>query len=338
MDLLSTEELVVRYADAAGRHPFNAVDGVSLGVGEGETVGIVGESGCGKSSLANAVVGLTPCAAGRILWRGRALAASGARPQAFRESIQMVFQDPFGSLNPRLSIGACLAEVERLHAGRGEARAPVGVRVGELLSSVGLRPELADRYPHALSGGQRQRIGLARALAVEPELIIADEPVSALDVSVQVQILNLMRRLQAERSIGYILIAHDLAVVRYMCERVFVMYLGRMVELGATGELFARPAHPYTEALLSAVPDVDRGLAGRRGKSSRIVLRGDVPSASARIPGCPFHPRCHRARELCRRADPPPQAVGPGRVSRCHFAAEMAGGGHPLAPKGLRRN
>jgi len=326
MALLEVDEVRVQFAVRGAGAPVRAVDGVSLTVAQGECVGLVGESGCGKSTLANAILGLVAPCGGSIRFGGKDMAGlKGAALRLFREQVQMVFQDPFGSLNPRLGIGSALGEVLTVHR-LARGRSDCAKRVRELLGAVGLDAELAQRYPHELSGGQRQRVGIARALAVGPSLLIADEPVSALDVSVQVQILNLLRDLSAQRRLSYLLIAHDLAVVRYMCGRVLVMYLGRIVESAPADALFARPAHPYTEALLSAVPDVDKGLRARKEGSRRIVLRGDVPSPTGAIPGCPFHPRCHRAMDVCRTAVPPSVTVGEGHSSVCHLAARMAAG------------
>ena len=322
MPFLEIDDVRVHFK-AAQRRSIRAVDGVSFRLGRGQTLGLVGESGCGKTTLGNAIIGLVPLTSGAIRVDGRDVGEHhGADLLAFRRQVQMIFQDPFGSLNPRMTVGASIGEVLKVH-GLARGRRERGDRVEDLLEAVGLERGYANRYPHEFSGGQRQRVGTARALALDPAVIIADEPVSALDVSVQVQILNLLRRLQAERNLAYVLIAHDLAVVRYMCDRVLVMYLGKIVEAADAGDLFDRYAHPYTEALLSAVPDVDRGLSGRRGDVDRIVLRGDVPSAADTIPGCPFHTRCHRAQDVCRRAVPSARDVGRGHVSACHFAEEV---------------
>lgn len=325
MPFLEIEDLRVTFRVESGawrRQWLRAVDGVSFGVGRGESVGLVGESGSGKSTLGLAVLGLIPSAGGAVRFEGAEVGTfQGAALRRFRSNVQMVFQDPFGSLNPRLTVGSAIGEVLAIHkpAPKPERRA----YMADLMKAVGLDPDYLARYPHEFSGGQRQRVGIARALAVNPTLVIADEPVSALDVSVQVQILNLMKDLQKERGLAYLFIAHDLAVVRYVCSRVLVMYLGRIVESGPTQALFARPAHPYTEALLSAVPDVEGGLRARRTGTSRIVLKGDVPSPTARISGCPFHPRCPRAAEQCRSVVPPAVQLGDGRCSVCHFAGQF---------------
>ena len=330
MPLLQVENLRISFQarDRFGRaKELRAVDGVSFELEKGEILGLVGESGCGKTTVGNAIIGMAPVCGGSVRFDGQDVTSlRGRQLKLFRQHVQMVFQDPFGSLNPRMSIGGGISEVLKVHRlvrGKEERVA----RVRELLTAVGLEPEYADRYPHEFSGGQRQRIGIARALALKPSLIIADEPVSALDVSVQVQILNLMKDLQKEMDLSYLFIAHDLAVVRYMCDRVIVMYLGKIVESAPAGELFARPAHPYTEALLSAVPDVDKGLRERKEKRRRIVLKGDVPSATERISGCPFHPRCHRAENICRVAAPPLTSCVAGHFSVCHFADRIFGCG-----------
>ena len=326
MPLLEIDNLSVHFTLGHGRsrRVLKAVDGVCLTVDDGESVGLVGESGCGKTTLGRAVLRLTAPTGGRIRFRGEEVAGlTGRSLAAFRRQAQMVFQDPFDSLNPRMMIGEAIGEVLAIHGMRG--RRERAARTADLLRLVGLPAVYADRYPHEFSGGQRQRIGLARALATGPSLIIADEPVSALDVSVQVQILNLMRRLQQELGLAYLLIAHDLAVVRAMCRRVAVLYLGRVAEEGPATSLFARPAHPYTEALLSAVPDVEADLDPDAGAGRRIVLKGDVPSATDVPPGCPFHPRCHRAEPRCARERPCLREVAPGRRSACHLAEAVLG-------------
>ncbi|MBN1675968.1 MAG: ABC transporter ATP-binding protein [Kiritimatiellae bacterium] len=324
MPLLEVEDVRVHFRireGLRGRVVLRAVDGVSLTLERGESVGLVGESGSGKTTLGSALLGLVPLDAGRVRFDGSDVSAlSGAGLRRFREQAQMIFQDPMGSLNPRMPVGAAIAEILTVH-GTVPRRARAA-RVRALLESVGLDGGYADRYPHEFSGGQRQRIGIARALAVEPALLIADEPVSALDVSVQVQILNLMKDLQKELGLAYLFIAHDLAVVRYVCDRVLVMYLGRIIESAATDRLFGRPSHPYTRALLSAVPDVAKGLRARREGTTRIVLEGDVPAPTAEIGGCAFHPRCPRAEPVCAQAPPPVVEVAPGHTSVCHFARD----------------
>ncbi len=316
--MLDVQDVRVYYGPR--RQPVRAVDGVSFQLRQGEALGLVGESGCGKSTLGRALLRLEPLQSGRVLLAGEDLVLlRGARLKAFRGRAQMIFQDPYGSLNPRHSIGGMLREAVAAHA--RTTRAAREERVAELLRAVGLDPAYTRRYPHEFSGGQRQRLGLARALAVKPELIIADEPVSALDVSVQVQILNLLKDLQRQLHLALLFIAHDLAVVRYVCDRLLVMYLGQVVEAAPAPALFARPRHPYSEALLSAVPDVGKGLAARAGGGSpRLVLRGDPPAPTHRLPGCPFHPRCPRARERCRTEPPALREVAPGHCSACHFA------------------
>ncbi|MDT0307719.1 dipeptide ABC transporter ATP-binding protein [Streptomyces sp. DSM 44917] len=304
-----------------------AVDGVSFDLRPGETLGIVGESGCGKSTVAKLLMALERPTAGQILYKGEDIAKlSGRALKAVRRNIQMVFQDPYTSLNPRMTVGDIVGEPFEIHP---EA-APKGSRrqkVRELLDVVGLNPEYINRYPHQFSGGQRQRIGIARGLALNPEIIVADEPVSALDVSVQAQVVNLMERLQEEFSLAYLFIAHDLSIVRHISDRIAVMYLGRIVETGTDEEIYDHPTHPYTQALLSAVPVPDPELSHRR---ERIILAGDVPSPANPPSGCRFRTRCWKARELCAEVDPPlavPMEFaglpGPGaHPSACHFAEE----------------
>ncbi len=330
--LLSAEAVEVRYRDAGGRATVHAVRGVSFDLRPGAALGIVGESGCGKSSLAYALAGLNPTTAGQVVFRGRPVTAMRAAERLdYRRAVQIVFQDPLSSLNPRLTVGQALAEVLVVHRARnGLDRAARNARVIHLLEETGLSEAFRDRYPHELSGGQRQRVGIARALALDPEVLIADEPVSSLDVSVQVQILNLLRRLNETLGVALVLIAHDLAVVRYLCSEVVVMYLGRVVEQGPAATLFESCRHPYTEALLSAVPDIDRTIRGG-GRARRIILRGDTPSSAMRVPGCPFHPRCHRAKEVCAEAAPllKDTGDGPQRVA-CHFPVHSGGVGDLL--------
>ncbi len=320
--LLEVEDLKVHFG--SHRHPIRAVDGVSFTVYEGECLGLVGESGCGKSTLGRAVLRLEPATAGRVRYGGSdVLRIEGEALQRYREKAQMIFQDPYGSLNPRLTIGGALTEVLTVHK-RGHRRERRAMAEA-LLDSVGLDAAYMDRYPHEFSGGQRQRIGIARSLAVNPSLLIADEPVSALDVSVQVQILNLLKDLQRQHGLTYLFVAHDLAVVRYICDRILVMYLGRIVESGAAERLYARPAHPYTQALLTSVPDVDRGLQSRGSGRRRAVLKGDVPSPSVEIKGCPFHTRCPHATDECRARTPSLRTVAPGHQVACHYAERFLG-------------
>jgi len=293
----------------------HAVDGVSFDVRAGETLGIVGETGCGKSTTARLMLRLLAPTAGSIRFQGEdvtGLRGGGLKP--LRREMQMIFQDPYSSLNPRKTVGSIVAEPFAIHGlatGEGERRRAVQ----ELMEQVGLNPEHYNRFPHEFSGGQRQRIGVARALALAPKLIVADEPVSALDVSIQAQILNLLRRLQRERGITMVFIAHDLSVVRHMCDRVAVMYLGKVVEVADAETLYRAPKHPYTGALLSAVPVPDPALRRRR----RQLLAGDVPSATNPPAACRFHTRCPKARERCWTEPPPLEPKPGGGEAACHF-------------------
>lgn len=298
------------------RAEVRAVDGVSFELSRGETLSLVGESGCGKSTTGRTILRLIEATGGEIYFNGQDVRAMGREElRKLRRRTQIIFQDPFASLNPRMTVGQMLEEALMVHRLAGN-RAMRRDRIRELLDIVGLLPEHADRYPHEFSGGQRQRIGIARALSVEPDFIVCDEPVSALDVSVQAQVINLLRDLQRELGLTYLFIAHDLAVVEHVSDRVAVMYLGRIVEMARVNELYANPKHPYTRALLSAVPRPEpRGPNHPR----RIVLEGDVPSPVAPPPGCPFHPRCwHPQRdEECARLNPPLDNVAEHHSAAC---------------------
>ncbi|MBB4986742.1 MULTISPECIES: ABC transporter ATP-binding protein [Streptomyces] len=315
--LLSVRDLTMTFRGRRARSaPVRAVDGVSFDVAAGETLGLVGESGCGKSTTGRMIVRLLEPTTGSVSYDGRDISHLSQRElKPLRRDLQMVFQDPHSSLNPRQTVARIISDPLLV---QGSSAADARKRAVELMELVGLIPEHIDRYPHEFSGGQAQRIGIARALATAPRLVVADEPVSALDVSVQAQIVNLMERLQRELGLAYLFIAHDLSVVKRVCDRVAVMYLGRIVEIGPKERVYAAPAHPYTRALLSAVPLPDPAAERAR---ERITLLGDPPSPAAPPPGCTFHPRCPKAREICRTEAPPLRIAVPGdaRQVACHF-------------------
>ena len=316
--ILEVEDLRVHFPTPAG--VVRAVDGVSFALRRGETLGLVGESGCGKSTTARAVVGLVPVTGGTVRFDGEDVSRDPDAMRRARARLQMVFQDPYASLDPRMTVASIVAEPLQVHR-RASGRADLDARVCALLETVGLDATLRRRYPHEFSGGQRQRIGLARSLALEPDVLLLDEPVSALDVSVQAQVLNLLEDLRNRLSLSYLLIAHNLGVVRHVCDRVAVMYLGRIVELAPRDELFLRPIHPYTRALLSAVPVPDPVVEATR---RRIPLPGEIPSPIARIEGCPFRSRCPEAFDRCAVEAPALLEHRPGHFAACHLPERVS--------------
>jgi oligopeptide transport system ATP-binding protein len=325
LPLLQVNQLKVHFPVRHGpiwkrqRGVIRAVDGVSFHIHEGETLAIVGESGSGKTTTARAIMGLAPITAGSVLLRGQPAAGLGeAARRPFRRQVQMIFQDPFSSLNPRLTVGQIIAEP--LHIFKLHSKSDRRLEAMRLMDVVGLNPRLVNRYPHEFSGGQRQRIGIARAIALQPKLLVCDEPVSALDVSIQAQILNLLLDLQQRFSLAYLLIAHDLGVVRHVAQRVAVMYLGRLVETGPTDAIFGEPRHPYTRCLLSAVPVPDPVIERRR---TRVVLTGEIPSPEIHYPGCPLAERCPWSDQQC--VEHAPQLEGDLHCVSCWHTDKVTG-------------
>jgi oligopeptide/dipeptide ABC transporter ATP-binding protein len=322
---LEAIDLVKHYPVRGADRVVKALNGVSLTVGAGETLGIVGESGCGKSTLAKVLVRLEEPTSGQVTFEGVDLTAlTGERLREQRRRIQMVFQDPYSALNPRLTAGRALDEVLLVHHLSGD-RPGRSRRVSQLLDMVGLPPQFGERYPHEMSGGQRQRVGIARALAVEPRVLLLDEPVSALDVSVRAEIMNLLVRLRGELGLSYLFISHDVAMVRHLSDRVAVMYLGRIVEMGSWSEVLDRPRHPYTNALRDAVPVPDPRVI----QSIEATVKGEVPDPANPPSGCSFHPRCPIAEEICRTLEPRLLDLAPGHAAACHVAARAAGLARP---------
>ena len=324
--LLQVANLTKHFVSQRGT--VHAVDDVSFTISRGETVGLVGESGCGKSTLGRMIVRLVAPTNGSIHLDGEEVAhLKGEALKGFRRKVQLIFQDPFASLNPRSTVGRILEEPLIVH-GLGDPQ-DRRQKVDSLLKRVGLRPEAASRYPHEFSGGQRQRIGIARALALSPELVVCDEPVSALDVSIQAQILNLLSALKRETNLAYLFISHDLSVIRFIADRIIVMYLGKIAEVADHGSVWARPLHPYTQALIAAVPLPDPEAAQSR---QRLVLESDLPSALSPPAGCRFHTRCRYVVDTCRQDVPELREVAPGRYVACHLV-QVAADGSPSAPR-----
>jgi oligopeptide transport system ATP-binding protein len=316
LEARNLKKYFIKTSGLISRHlTVKAVDGVSFDIRSGETIGLVGESGCGKTTVGRTLIGLYRPTAGSVIYKGEELGrASSSRSALNCRQLQMIFQDPYSSLNPRMTVGDIVGEpvdIHRLAAGKKERME----RIRHLLDLVGLNPEHINRYPHEFSGGQRQRIGIARALAVEPELIVCDEPISAVDVSIQAQIINMLEKLQEELGLTYLIIAHDLSMIKYISDRVAVMYLGKIVELVTSANLYSNPRHPYTKALLSAVPISDPVIERKR---RRIILEGDVPSPVNPPGGCYFHPRCSSALPICSEVEPEKTDLGNGQWVACH--------------------
>ena len=326
-DIIQVEDLVMHFPITQGIvfqrqvGAIRAVDGVSFAIKRGETLGLVGESGSGKSTIGRCLVRLYQTTSGHMYFGGDDLAqAKGAELRTLRRRVQMIFQDPYASLDPRMSVGALIAEPMVIF--KTGSRSEIRNRTEELLTTVGLNPQFVDRYPHEFSGGQRQRIAIARAISIQPEFVIADEPVSALDVSIRAQVINLMQRLQQQMGLTYLFITHDMSVVRHVATRIAVMYLGKLMELSDRADLFTNPLHPYTMALLSAVPIPDPRVERRR---QRIILQGDLPSPINIPKGCRFHTRCPIAQSICREVEPPLEdKTGRGHLAACHFSERVA--------------
>jgi len=321
MTLLELRDLTMHFPVRSGAlrrtEKVQALDGLNLTLNEGETLGLVGESGCGKSTTGRLITRLLEPTAGQVMFQGKDISHLKERElRPYRRELQLIFQDPYSSLNPRHTVGAIVGTALRVH--KIVPREAELARIQELLATVGLNPEHYNRYPHEFSGGQRQRVGIARALAVRPKVIVADEPVSALDVSIQAQVMNLLEDLRREFGIAFVFIAHDLGVVRHFCDRVAVMYLGRVVEIGPRASIYTAPQHPYTQALLSAVPDL--GMVRGTPPKARIRLSGDVPSPVNPPSGCRFRTRCWKAEEICATTEPPLVEKAPGQRVACHFA------------------
>ncbi len=326
-DIVRVEDLVMHFPITQGIifqrqvGAVRAVDGVSFAIKRGETLGLVGESGSGKSTIGRCLVRLYQPTSGHMYLGGDDLVtAKGAELRAIRRRVQMIFQDPYASLDPRMSVGALIGEPMMIY--KTGTRSEIRNRIEELLQKVGLNPEFVDRYPHEFSGGQRQRIAIARAISIEPEFVVADEPVSALDVSIRAQVINLMQRLQREMGLTYLFISHDMSVIRHVSNRVAVMYLGKLMEFSDRADLYVNPLHPYTMALLSAVPIPDPRVERQR---KRIILKGDLPSPVNIPSGCRFHTRCPIAQNICREVEPPLEdKTGHGHFAACHFSERVA--------------